>query len=130
MNELIPSIGVHREHVIFSDTIKSTLIQNAVYSEYKMMAFFEDILEKSYDVASFFEHSNGQKYCVVHSIFGINYNEIYENKINNSDWSVSITTPKHMREFIKTYITEHKCSDQYVFCIADEENGNESSEDE
>ena len=122
MDTIVPSSDVDCESVIFSDTIKTSLIKNAAYYEFEMMAFFDDLINnKSYDVVSYFEHSDGNRYCVVHTIFGEDFKNIYETKINNAIWSLSITHMTFMREIIKNYIKLNNCSDKFIFCIAEEE---------
>lgn len=69
------------------------------------------------DTISWFAHSDGKRYGVVHTLFGNDPASIYEKKIRQSSWTASLGGTAHKRQPIKDYISRNSLCQDQVYCI-------------
>lgn len=98
----------------FDTQTQNELIKNTEYFEYTG-GFLK--LGPTYDIASFFENKQGDRYCVIHSIISVDHKTEFENKIRSSKWQVSACVSTYKLECIKDYIKRHNCNQDIVYCI-------------
>ena len=114
MQSILPSLDTQQEKMSICPELANTLVTNAKYFELK--SFFGS----SYDMASFFEHDDGNRYCVIHSLFGPTYKNEFESKIHESEWRISITTAEYKRQCIQDFMKENRCSMEFVYNIMED----------
>ena len=105
-------------NVELSQIIKNELIKNVKYFPViGVFSMFEHITGPSCDTVSYFQHDNDERYCVVHTIFGYDFKQIYEHKINNATWVASISSTAFKKDCIKDYIITNDCIINELICI-------------
>jgi len=128
MNFYSPSLNRPPQKLFIPGDTRDEIVRNARYFEFQTMDVFAGIFDKTFDVASFFDHDNGQRYCVVHTIFGADYRNIFEGKMIHSDWRISFGSAAHKRDCIKEFICDNACSDKIVYNISESMDGEESDD--
>ena len=121
MDNINPTIDIQQKILAINPDLAFTLIHNAKY--FQMTGLFGN----SYDMATFFDHKNGNRYCVIHTLFGPLYQNEFIQKINESEWRISISTSEFKRECIRQFMIDNNCSMDYVYNIM-ENSGYEESE--
>lgn len=105
-----------RVPVEFDEELKKELIANASFFEFvDMMPMLKNIIGTSFDVATWFTHHNGNRYAVIHTVFG----EDFAEKIKKCSWRASVCAAQHKRQCIKDFITNNACDKNHVICIMD-----------
>ena len=122
MQFITPCIEIQQQKMTINSEIANTIINNAAYFE------LTSILGSSYDMTSYFKHRNGKRYCVIHTLFGSNYQFEFETNMRNRDyeWQISITTFEYKRQCILDYIKRNNCSIDYIYNIMDFDSENSS----
>lgn len=109
--------------VVLTVEFKKEILQNAKYFKCESMCeavkrlFIEDI----YDVTSFYTHSDGKKYGIVHTLSGLgNPAELFQNKLGAHEWKVCASDFKYKKECVKQYLESAECETSKVYCLFEE----------
>jgi hypothetical protein len=106
--------------VHISEQTQDEILQHAEYYEFTgMMPMLKSIMAVSYDVVSWFTHTNGNKYGVIHTLFGEHYISSFKEKVKKNKWMASICASQTKRKCIQDFLRKHNCDPNYVFCIMD-----------
>ena len=116
-----PTLDIQQQKLSISSELASTLVKNAQYFE------MSGLFGNSNDMATFFDHHDGQRYCVIHTLFGPTYKNDFEERINKCEWRISISTSEFKRECIRQFMTQNNCSKDFVYNIM-ENTGYEEAE--
>jgi hypothetical protein len=122
MNLVEPHLGIQQKIMNVEENVRRDIMQNAEYFE--MMGLFC----VSYDMASYFVHENGNKYCVVHTLFGPDHKSSFETNMRDAEWRVSISSPSNKRKCILDFMAETGCMMDYVYNIMYCLNGDSSDD--
>ena len=105
--------------IIIDNELQNELINNAEFFKYNVeIPMIANIVGPTYDVVTYFEHEDGKRYSVIHSIFAEDYKKEFETKIKTCEWQVSVCDSKYKRDCIKTYIKDNNCDEQIVYMLS------------
>ena len=106
--------------VVLNDLMKETLVCNARYFKCNILPALRNVLLEPYDIVSWFEHEDGIKYGIVHTISGCDNPELeFAKKINEGRWEVCVSHFKYKKSCIKEYLSSIGCNQNVVFCMFD-----------
>lgn len=105
--------------IILTEEIKQQLITNAQYFKCtNILPALKLIVSEPYDIATWFTHSNGKRFGVVHTIPASNSpQDLFAGLIHNHKWSVSASHFEYKKQAIKDYFTENSCDQSVVYCL-------------
>lgn len=75
-------------------------------------------MDDIYDVASWYTHSDGKKYGVIHTVSGSGDPTVmFAEELRVCDWQACASEFQHKKDAIKCYLIETGCDVSKVYCL-------------